>query len=271
MAAPAASPWRFIVGASLASSSLETAYMSRYSPPFLYTTYTSAATQVLPLDSGAAPGVLLAIERDLAPHLGLQLSAGYAAADVTGDAGRYELTVQYVSRPPPFYEPIELEQRRSLEWPPAEGRLKSFVLALDVAAWAPLGARGRIGVLAGPAWLRSRGEARSLAYTVYRMGGHSTSFYEDHLVSFTFPADALALDAGAFVEIGFGPHAGLRLDARYTWAAERDAEATVENVVNAGEIVNGLTAEEIQRGLQPPSVRLDPSVFRASVAVVLRF
>ncbi len=264
-------PWRVILGPSLVDSSLATTYVSRYSPPFPYTSHTSDAIQVMPLDSGRGPGTHLALERTLGRRFALQLSADYGAADISGDPGHYALTMRYTSRPPPFYDPIEVVQQRSLAWPPAEGRLKSLLLSLDFSTWLRLGSRARLGVAAGPAWLRSSGRAQSLVYTAYRMGGHSTSFAEDLLVSFAFSSHTLGIDAGAFVEADLGSRVALRLDARYAWAPEGDADVKVENVVNAEAVINDIDPAEIARGLLPAPVRLDPSLLRISLALVVHF
>jgi hypothetical protein len=103
------------------------------------------------------------------------------------------------------------------------------------------------------------------------MGGHSTSFYEDYLLSFEFPANALGLDAGGFAEVDLGRRVSLRLDVRYCWGPEQDAEVTLREIVNADEVIRSAELEEIERGLAPAPVRLDPSFFRAALALTLRF
>jgi hypothetical protein len=263
--------WRVIVGPSLVLPAFETTYTSPYSPPFQYVEHTSTATQTMPLDAGKGPGVLLGIERALGPHVGLQLSAHYGEADLSGAPGQYDLRMTYTSRPPPSYEPVEVTVKRSAAEPGAEGRLKTLAVALDFVAWADLGAHARLGVAAGPAWLHTKGRAESLVYTAYHMGGHSTSFYQDYLVSFEFPADALGLDAGGFVELDLGRHVGLRLDLRYVWGPERDADVTLREIVNADEIIWTAELADIQSGLAPSPVRVDPSLFRAAVALTFRF
>ena len=140
-----------------------------------------------------------------------------------------------------------------------------------LVAWADLGPRARLGVAAGPAWLHAKGRAESLVYTAYHMGGHSTSFYQDYLVSFGFPADSLGLDVGGFAEVDLGRHVGLRLDARYVWGPEQDAEVTLRDIVNTDEIVWTAELAEIEIGLAPAPVRIDPSFFRVAVALAVRF
>jgi hypothetical protein len=263
--------WRVIAGPSLTLPSFATTYVSRYSPPFQYVEHTSAATQTLPLDAGTGPGVLLGVERRLGRHIGLQLSAHYGEADLSGAPGEYDLSMTYASRPPPSYEPVEVSLQRSETQPGAEGRLKTLAVALDFAAWADLGSRGRLGVAAGPAWLHTKGRAQSLVYTAYHMGGHSTSFYQDYLVSFEFPANALGLDLGGFAEVDLGHRMGLRIDLRHVWGPAHDADVTIREIVNADQIVFSAELADIQSGLVPAPVRVDPSLFRAAVALTFRF
>jgi hypothetical protein len=263
--------WRVVVGPSLVLPAFDTTYVSTYSPPFQYVEHTSAATQMMPLDAGKGPGVLLGIERSLGPHVGLQLSAHYGEADITGTAGQYDLSMTYSSRPPPSYEPVEVTVRRSETQPGAEGRLKTLAVALDLVAWADLGALGRLGVAAGPAWLHTKGQAESLVYTAYHMGGHSTSFYQDYLVSFEFPASTLGVDVGGFAEVGLGRHVALRLDARYVWGPEQDGDVTLREVMNAEEVIWTAELADIQTSLDPAPVRVDLSFFRATLALTVGF
>ena len=263
--------WLAIVGASLGLPAFDRTYVSRYSPPFQYVPYTSAATQTLPLDAGAGPAILVGLERALGRHVGLQLSAHYGGASVSGEAGHYDLSMRYTSRPPPSYEPVEVSLQRSEARPEAEGRLRTLALAASLVAWTDVGSRARLGVSAGPAWLRTTGRAESIVYTVYRMGGHSTSFYEDYSVSFEYPANALGLDVGGFVEADLGGRVGLRLDVRYGWAPERDADVTLREVVNADEVIWNVELADIQAGLAPAPARVDPSFFRAALALTFRF
>jgi hypothetical protein len=102
------------------------------------------------------------------------------------------------------------------------------------------------------------------------MGGHSTSFYQDYLVSFEFPANALGLDLGGFAEVDLGHRMGLRLDLGYCWGPERDAGVTVREIVNADEIVWSAELAEIRSGLAPTPVRIDASFFRAALALTFR-
>jgi len=270
-AQPGSVPWRVIVGPSLVLPAFETTYASTYSPPFQYVPHTSDATQGMPLDAGAGPGLLVGVERSLGPHVGLQLTAHYGEADLSGAAGQYDLTMKYTSRPPPSYEPVEVSLRRSEAQPGAEGRVKTLAVAFDLVAWADLGPHGRLGVAAGPAWLHAKGRAESLVYTAYHMGGHSTSFYQDYLVSFEFPASTLGLDVGGFAEVDLGHRVGLRLDARYVWGPEQDADVTLREVVNADEVVWTAELAEIETGLAPAPVRVDPSFFRVALALTVRF
>jgi hypothetical protein len=233
--------------------------------------HTSDATQTLPLDAGKGPGVWLGVERALGPHAGLQLSAHYGEADLSGAPGQYDLTMKYTSRPPPSYGPVEVSLQHSAAQPAADGRLKTLALALDFVVWADLGRHGRVGVSAGPAWLHTKGHAESLVYTAYFMGGHSTAFSEDYLLSFEFPAGAIGLDAGGFAEVDLGRRVGLRLDVRYCGGPEQDAEVALVDIVDVDPTLRSVELAEIERGLAPVPVRLDASSFRAALALTIRF
>jgi hypothetical protein len=265
------SAWRMIVGASLVRPPFATTYRSSYSPPFEGVPHTGAATQAMPLDAGTGQGGLLGIERALGRHVSLQLSAHLGEAGLSGAPGRYDLSLRYTSRPPPSNEPVEVSLRRSEARPEADGRLRTLALALDVVAWTEVGSRGRLGVSVGPAWLRTKGRAASLVYTSYFLGGHSVLFSQDYLVSFEYPASALGLDAGAFAEVELGGRIGLRLDLHYDWGGARDAAVTLREIVNADEVIRSADLADVERGLAPAPARVDPSFFRAALALVYRF
>lgn len=267
----AAARWQLLLGGGLLEPSFATTYVSRYAPPFESAPHTGSATQTLPLDAGSGLVLQLGVERSLGPHVGLQLLASRSELDLTGGPGHYELAMTYTSRPPPSNEPVEVTLRRSVAGPTASGRLETLTLGLNLAAWLDAGPHARLGVSVGPAWLRTSGWAQSLVYTALALGGHSVLFSEDHLVSFDFAAGGLGMDVGGFVEAKLGGRVGLRADARYTWGAERMAEVTLREVVNADEIVRSVPLADIQQRLAPAPLRLQPSSVRLTALVAVGF
>lgn len=265
------SSWRVLAGPSLFLPAFGATYASTYAPAFDLVPHKGAATQTMPLDAGAGPGVLLGIERALGRHVGLQLSVHYGSSAVSGATGRYDLSLRYTSRPPPSNDPVEVSLERSEAQPQADGRLETLAVALDLVAWTDLGARGRLGLSIGPAWLRAKGHAESLVYTSYFLGGHSTLFSQDALVSFEFPSSTLGLDVGGFAEVDLGRRVGLRLDLRYGWGPEQDADVTLAEILNPDEMTRSVDLAEIEQGLGAAPVRVDPSFFRASLALAFRF
>jgi hypothetical protein len=266
-----ARPWRLLAGGSVFGPTFATPYSSSYAPPLPGIPHVSSATQTLPLDASHGPGLQFGLERTLGEHVALQFLGDYAAADLTGAPGQYDLHLVYTSRPPPFNDPVEVEVRRSEARPAATGRMKTWAAALNLAAWVDAGPHARLGVSAGPAWLHAKGQAESLVYTTYVLGGHSVLFSDDHLVSFEFPASGPGLDAGAFLEADLGARVSLRVDARYFWGPERDAPVTLREVVNADEVIQSVGLAEIQAGLAPKPVRLDASFSRAALSLVVHF
>jgi hypothetical protein len=266
-----ARPWRVLGGASLAGAALDTAYVSRYAPPLAGIPHESGATQTLPLDTETGHGLQIGLERTLGAHVAIQLLGEYAESDITGERGQYDVRMVYTSRPPPSNEPVAVEAKHSEPRPEAAGQMKTWLAAANLSAWWNAGSKARVGASAGPAWLRSEGRAESLVYTVYTLGGHSVLFSEDHLVSFDFPSSGLGVDIGAFLEAELGPSVGLRLDARYFWGPERDAGVTLAAVVNANDVVRSVELAEIQAALAPAAVRVDPSLARAALSLVIHF
>jgi hypothetical protein len=256
-----------LVGPSLAGSPFATTYVSSYSPPFDYVPHASTATQTLPLDAGKGPGIWLGVERALGSHIGLQLSAHYGEADLSGAAGQYDLTMRYTSRPPPSYEPVEVTVHRSEAQAAAEGRLKTLAVALDLVAWADLGSADARRVRGRVAAHRRGSEPRLLGLLPAATRRRSTR--TTRLVR--FPASTLGIDAGGFAEVDLGRRAGLRLDVGYCWGPEQDAEVTLREVVSADPAVRSTPLDEIERGLAAVPVRLNPSSFRAVLALTLRF
>jgi len=269
--AAAARPWRVLFGASFVDASFATSYGTSYAPPLTGVPHVGTASQTLPLDAGHALGLALGLERALGAHLALQLVGEHATPELRGEPGRYDVHLVYTSRPPPSNEPVAVELRRDESQPAATGELSTWAAALNLAAWADAGRHARVGVSAGPAWLHASGRAQSLVYTRYFLGGHSVLFSDDHLVSFGFPASTLGLDVGAFLEADLAARVALRADARYFWGPTEDAEVTLLEVVNPGEVLQVLELAEIQSGLAPPPLRLDPSFFRAALSLVVRF
>ena len=248
-------PWRVLGGASLASAGFATLYTSSYAPPLPGIPHQGSATQTLPLDASTGHGLQIGLERSLGAHVAIQLLGEYATSDLTGDPGHYDVRMVYTSRPPPSNEPVEVEAKRSEARPEATGELETWAVAVNLAAWLDAGPKARLGLSAGPAWIRTNGRAESLVYTTFSLGGHSVLFSEDQLVSFEFPTSGPGLDVGAFLEADLGANVGLRVDARYFWAPERDAEVTLTGVAN----------------LSPAALRVDPGLFRAASSLVIRF
>jgi len=263
--------WRVLGGASFANARFATPYTSQYAPPLTGFPHQSSATQTLPLHASAGHGLQVGVERTLGAHLAIQLLGEYATSDVNGEPGQYDVRLVYTSRPPPTNEPVVVESTRSEAQPPAIGELETWTVAVNLAAWLDAGSKARVGLSAGPAWIRTSGVTERLVYTTYSLGGHSVLFSEDHLVSFESPTSGLGLDVGAFLEADLGANVGLRFDARYFWATERDAEVVLQDNVNATDVIQNVGLAEIQAGLAPAPVSVDPSLFRAAVSLVIHF
>ncbi len=261
--------WRLVLGPSFGSSPFSTTYTSSYSPPLLLFAYESQATQVLPLEGGRGAGLRAALECRVQERWGLRLSADGVRTGLSGSTGSYDLTMHYTSRPPPSYDPVAVTLQRSEAQPPAEGHLDTLAVGLQLVAWQPLGPRARLGVAAGPAFIHTSGRAQSLVYTRYSLGGHSTPFYEDFLMSFDFPSSRLGAALGVFVEADLGRRLGLRLELGYLWGPEHDATVELRERVNSDQALTTPSLAEIEAGLAPAPVRVDPRLLHVSLALTI--
>ncbi len=247
------------VGGSLTDPALDTTYETRYSPSFGLGPIDSTGGQALTLQGGRAAGGELGIGWSPDGRWGLRLSAARSAGDLAGPNTPYSWSARVVERQPPDYLPRTFEIERTLDWPDTEGRLRVLTLALGVfRRWE--GRRVGGGVAAGAALLRASGEVRSLGFSAFHLGGHSTFFAQEFEVEAALdPASVAAFQAGANLDVALARFWRLRLGYRYVRASEASLTPRVTRVVNEDEILlrEPLTRIESELALSP--FRLDLS------------
>ena len=214
--------------------------------------HASAATQTPPLDVERAPGAVRSASSGRWA-LTWRCSSSGATRAPSSRVSRAGTTCRttYTSRPPPANEPVEVTIRRSEAEPAATGRLKTLALALNLSAWLDLGSRARLGVSAGPAWLRASGHAERLVFTSSRSAATRCSSRRTTSSPSTSRRAVSASTSGGFVDADLGRVVGVRVDVRYVWGPERDADVALREIVNASEIIRSLPLAEIEAGLDP--------------------
>ncbi|MEW5982294.1 MAG: hypothetical protein AB1806_07970 [Acidobacteriota bacterium] len=150
----------------------------------------SRGTQVLAVDTETGRGLDLGVNVFFSRQLGVQVAFTRSSADVSGTAGEYSDYLQYISRPPPWYDPVVGTYARTSPAQAAVGRMKYRSLGFGgVARWED--ARGRVGgtISGGVNVDRYSGEVENVVYTQFVLGGHSTLFPVHHRVVMALDED----------------------------------------------------------------------------------
>jgi hypothetical protein len=184
---PSAGSERIVVwgSAAVAAPSSGGSLASVYSPVLeLSSGYTSHAEQTLNVDRGTGAGAEIGVDVFLTRIVGIQAALVRSRASLSGSGNsEYRTSLRYIGMQPPDYVPREYTTENAQAWPDTTGSVSSSTLL--VGGVVRLGSAGsRIsGTLAGGV-SSTRVDARveSLAYTSYRLGGHSVLFGSQHRV-----------------------------------------------------------------------------------------
>jgi hypothetical protein len=256
------------LGGSLADPALDTTYATRYSPNFGLGPVDSTAGQSLTVRGSRAVGGEFGVGWSPDGRWGIRLSAARSAGDLMGTNTPYSWSARIVELQPPNNVPQTFEFAQQIDWPDTEGRLRVLTLALGLSRrWE--GRRVGGAVSAGGALLRASGEVRSLGFTAFHLGGHSTFFTQEFEVEAALdPATVAAFHAGADLDVVLVGSWRLRLGYRYVRAAEASLTPRLTRVVNEDEILlrEPLSRIESDLGLKP--FRLDLSSSRLLLSLV---
>ena len=242
---------------------------SAYSPSLLLDgSYISSATQTLVFDTSTAPGFEAGVNFFPAPHVGIQVLVDRTSADLSGVNGPYDVSLQYVSTPPPFYTPVPVTLQTSTPWPDTSGSLAQWTFAIN--AVARVGNPGRVSATfsGGLSNYLLSGSIQPLAYTTFHLGGHSVLFEDDYRLAVEMErAHAFGWNAGADVNVPLGGHVALLVGYRYLGGPTADVSVHPSEVLNPSEVFFQQTLDEITRQLALAPVRVSPSGSRLIVGL----
>jgi hypothetical protein len=156
---------------------------SDFAPPLANGTGAGTANLRLTVESSDAFGFAAGARVFLTPHVGFEIGGGRTWSKLSGINEPYSLGLDYVSRQPPDYQPRDVSYTRSVPWPDTRGdRRVTALVAGPALRWTQ--PRGRVSgtVSGGLSLQRFDGAVRSLVYTEFRLGGHSTLFSSQHRV-----------------------------------------------------------------------------------------
>jgi hypothetical protein len=184
---------------------------SDYSPLMVSSSdYSSHAKQTLAVDTGWGRGFDAGANVFVSPWFGIQGAFLYSRSTISGTGNSdYTVDLRYVSRQPPDYTPHEYSTSSTVAWPDTEGTMSCRSLSLGGVIRVG-GASRRFGgsIAGGVSVSHLSADVRSVAYTTFRLGGHSTLFQTQHRVAIS------TADSDALVRPYIGGDLSIRMNGR---------------------------------------------------------
>jgi hypothetical protein len=203
-------------------------------------------------------------------HFGFQILASHFQTALSGANPPYDVALDYVSRPPPDYAPVQVSFTGSSPWPETEGHLRVFSLSANGLARLR---RGRLTAdfSGGLSYFNLRGEARSLGYTRLWLGGHSVLFLEEFGIEFSLePTHQLGLNVGSQLSYSLGGKVELAMDGRYFFAPAARTDVRLTRIVRP-EYRAGDSIVEIEEQMGPRSMEISPSFLLLGFGLKFKF
>ena len=245
--------------------------VSSYSPPLLLDgDYTSHANQTLTLKGAWHPGVEAGANLFVVPRAGIQISFDWDSQALSGINSPYDVTLQYISRPPPNNEPVPVTVHQTTAWPDTTGTLTR--IAVNADGVVRLGRPERVsGTLSGGlTFYRISGNVQPIAYTTYRLGGRSVLFADDYELAAAFePTQTVGFNLGGDVNISIARGLALTAGYRYLGGPATDVPVRELSVLNPDEIFFAQTPVEIARQMALPPAHVSVASSRFLVGLKL--
>ena len=241
--------------------------VTSYSPPLLFDgAFTSHAGQTLTVDMGAGVGVAAGFSVFFVPHGGVQVIVERQSSDATGTNSPYEYTLNYVSRPPPDNLPQSVTVSNAVAWPDTTGSLTLTTIAVN--AVARIGRSDRIHgtISGGPAFHRLGGVLQSVAFTTFRLGGHSVLFHDDFRLAMTADSkQEIGFNVGGDLDVVVARHAAIVIGYRLYGGPDADVtfRPTVVLDPNAAGVQQSL--DDIKTSLSQAPMRLPMTSSRFTI------
>ena len=270
--ATASSPFDVWIGISAAPTGSSGVLTSSYSPPLLFDgAFTSAAAQAITFGTDSAAGLTGGVNLWLSKRAGLQILADGVSRSLTGTSTPYTFSLQYASRLPPNDDVQIGDVHQTAQWPEVTGSFRDLNVSVNGVVRAGHANRVSVTASGGLTMHRLTGTLQPLAFTSFRLGGHSVLFEDDYRLMMALgPTITIGVNVGGDVNIAMGAHAALMVGYRYFGGPGPRIAAQPRDIVNADQVVfeQPLTDIAARLGATPVTVSLSHSRIIIGVKVM---
>jgi hypothetical protein len=267
----ASSPFDVWVGVSAAPAGPSGVLTSSYSPPLLFDgEFTSAAAQTITFDADSAVGLTAGANLWVSRRAGLQVVADRVSHSLTGTSTPYMFSLQYVSRLPPNDQLQIVDVHQTVPWPDGTGSFRDLNVSVNAVVRAGRADRVSATASGGLTVRRLTGALQPLAYTTFRLGGHSVLFEDDYRLQMALgPTSAFGVNVGGDVNIALGAHAALMVACRYLGPSSSQIAAHPRAILNTDQVAFEQPLADIaaRLGATPVTVSLSHSRIMVGVKV----
>lgn len=191
-------------------------------------TATGRGGQTLQLQGGRPTGFIAGINWWPGRHAGVQLFVSRASHAFSNANSPSRVPLAYLSRQPPDYIEREFTCERSFDWPDTEGDFALWRVGADGVLRVG-GRRADLTLSGGLLLSQVRGDFDKASYLEFRLGGHSTLFYEEALARLRLDEGwHPGYNAGAEVAVSAGRCVAVTAGMRLMSAPPRDIAVTAE-------------------------------------------
>lgn len=256
-ALPAAAQWRLELFGSIRVpvTAVEGTFTSDYVPSLVNggAVITGRGGQTLQLDGGRPLGWVTGVNWLITPRAGVQVFVGRASHGIVGANAPHRLQLSYLARQPPDYVEREFTYDRVIDSPDTAGKYAMWRVATN-GLWRVRRGNVDVTLSAGALFSRLQGYVDQVSYFEFRLGGHSTIFYEEALARLRFSGRwHVGYNAGGEVAMAVATRvavvAGVRL------MSSPASSAVVVELLNADQMIFAIPTERVQEHVGTRPVR----------------
>ena len=262
-AAPLAADIRFELGFgwTLVGPAMNASYVNQYTPtltpPDRY--IASSAEQTVHFKGKTTYGMNGFFNVLFTDNIGLQVLADYHRPGLGGSNAPYSVEMQFQAFEPETYS-------REIDWPASAGNLTETTFSLNALARFRVADNLSLSVSAGPSVFHFEGKGGYVGYTFFDLALVNSQYVLSGgtykmIVSFG-PQTKYGLNAGVEAAYEAFRHVILAFDVRWYGAPKSDLQM---HIVEDAVITKPL--DEIERTIGLGTLRVNPSYFRAGLAV----